>query len=183
MIHRLTKSQPVREFPRWVRRQHGQSACFWELVHRRCRPNHPHMTGFKVKTDEVVTTREAGAEAVARHAIEAQVSQDAERLIGDWNERQARRMPLLFAPTTGAAFAARSCEYDASPVAPPKRPTRASSTAPPQRPVLSVPLRRNGRRARPRGGFWPMNNGSKRPCNRPRCSGDARNAADFSPLG
>jgi transglutaminase-like putative cysteine protease len=88
------------------------------------------LTGFKVKTDEVVTTREAGAEAVARHAIEAQVSQDAERLIGDWNERQARRMPLLFAPTTGAAFAARSCEYDAWPAAPPKRSTRTSSTAP-----------------------------------------------------
>jgi hypothetical protein len=30
---------------------------------------------------------------------------DAERLIGDWNERQARRMPLLFAPAIGAALA------------------------------------------------------------------------------
>jgi hypothetical protein len=30
-------------------------------------------------------------------------SEDAERLIGDWNERQARRMPLLFAPMIGAA--------------------------------------------------------------------------------
>jgi hypothetical protein len=32
---------------------------------------------------------------------------DAERLIEAWNERQARRMPLLFAPTIGAAIAAR----------------------------------------------------------------------------
>jgi hypothetical protein len=31
---------------------------------------------------------------------------DAERLIADWNERQARRIPLLFAPTTGAAVTA-----------------------------------------------------------------------------
>jgi hypothetical protein len=31
----------------------------------------------------------------------------AERLIGDWNERQARRMPLLLAPTMGAALASR----------------------------------------------------------------------------
>ena len=32
---------------------------------------------------------------------------DAKYLIGVWNERQARRMPLLFAPTIGAALAAR----------------------------------------------------------------------------
>jgi hypothetical protein len=37
------------------------------------------------------------------------VSKHAERLIGDWNERQARRMPLLLAPTMGAALAARYC--------------------------------------------------------------------------
>jgi hypothetical protein len=29
-------------------------------------------------------------------------SEDARRLIADWNERKARRMPLLFAPTIGA---------------------------------------------------------------------------------
>jgi hypothetical protein len=32
---------------------------------------------------------------------------DAERLIGDWNARQAWRMPLLLAPTIGAEVAAR----------------------------------------------------------------------------
>ena len=32
---------------------------------------------------------------------------DAERLIAAWNERQARRIPLLFAPTIGAALTAR----------------------------------------------------------------------------
>ena len=33
--------------------------------------------------------------------------EDAERLITAWNERQARRMPLLFAPTIGAAMTGR----------------------------------------------------------------------------
>jgi hypothetical protein len=47
------------------------------------------------------------AETAARRAADAQVLTDAERLIGAWNERQARRMPLLFAPTIGAALAAR----------------------------------------------------------------------------
>jgi hypothetical protein len=49
----------------------------------------------------------ADAEAAARRATDAQVLQDAERLIGAWNERQARRMPLLFAPTIGAALASQ----------------------------------------------------------------------------
>jgi hypothetical protein len=35
------------------------------------------------------------------------VLEDAKRLIGAWNARQARRMPLLFAPTIGATLAAR----------------------------------------------------------------------------
>ena len=33
--------------------------------------------------------------------------EDAERLITAWNERQAKRMPMLFSPTIGAAIAAR----------------------------------------------------------------------------
>jgi hypothetical protein len=33
--------------------------------------------------------------------------EDAERLIDAWNERQAKRMPMLFSPTIGAAIAAR----------------------------------------------------------------------------
>jgi len=37
----------------------------------------------------------------------AQALANAERLITPWNERQARRMPLFFAPTIGAALAAR----------------------------------------------------------------------------
>jgi hypothetical protein len=36
-----------------------------------------------------------------------QILEDAECLIGAWNERQAKRMPMLFSPTIGAAITAR----------------------------------------------------------------------------
>src|SRR5436190_11312486 len=48
--------------------------------------------------------RPAEKEAVARRATDAEVLEDAERLIGAWNERQAKRMPMLFSPTIGAAI-------------------------------------------------------------------------------
>jgi hypothetical protein len=32
------------------------------------------------------------------------VLEDAERLIAAWNERQAKRMPMLFSPTIGASI-------------------------------------------------------------------------------
>jgi hypothetical protein len=51
--------------------------------------------------------RDAGEkEAASRRATDAQVLEDAERLIAAWNERQAKRMPMLFSPTIGAAIAA-----------------------------------------------------------------------------
>jgi hypothetical protein len=43
-------------------------------------------------------------EAAARRATDAQVLEDAARLITAWNERQAKRMPMLFSPTIGAAI-------------------------------------------------------------------------------
>jgi hypothetical protein len=49
----------------------------------------------------------AEKDAAARRATDAQVLEDAERLISAWNERQAKRMPMLFSPTIGAAVAAR----------------------------------------------------------------------------
>ena len=49
---------------------------------------------------------EEKAEAATRCASDAQVLEDAERLIAAWNERQAKRMPVLFSPTIGAAIAA-----------------------------------------------------------------------------
>ncbi len=51
--------------------------------------------------------REAAEEEVAkRRATDAQVLEDAERLIAAWNERQAKRMPMLFSLTIGAAITA-----------------------------------------------------------------------------
>ena len=48
----------------------------------------------------------AEKEAANRRATDAQVLEDAERLIAAWNERQAKRMPMLFSPTIGAAITA-----------------------------------------------------------------------------
>ena len=43
--------------------------------------------------------------AASRRATEAQILEDAERLITAWNERQEKRMPMLFSPTLGDAIA------------------------------------------------------------------------------
>ena len=53
--------------------------------------------------------RAAAAEkkAAAKRATEAQILEDAGRLIAAWNERQAKRMPMLFSPTIGCALKAR----------------------------------------------------------------------------
>ena len=45
--------------------------------------------------------------AAAKRATEAQVLEDASRLVAAWNERQAKRMPMLFSPTIGCALKAR----------------------------------------------------------------------------
>jgi hypothetical protein len=41
----------------------------------------------------------AEKEAAGRRATDAPVLEDAERLIAAWNERQAKRMPMLFSST------------------------------------------------------------------------------------
>jgi hypothetical protein len=53
----------------------------------------------------------AGKEAANRRATDAQVLEDAERLIAAWDERQAKWMPMLFSPTIGVAITA---EYSAN---------------------------------------------------------------------
>jgi hypothetical protein len=63
--------------------------------------------GFNRRKMEDERRHAAEQEAAARGATNPQVLKDAERLIAAWNERQARRMPLLFAPTIGAAVKAR----------------------------------------------------------------------------
>ena len=62
--------------------------------------------GFNKRKLEDQRRQAAEKEAAARRATDAQVLEDAERLIAAWNERQAKRMPMLFSPTIGAAIAA-----------------------------------------------------------------------------
>ena len=63
--------------------------------------------GFNRRKMEADCKAKADAEAAAKRATDAQVLEDAEGLIAAWNERQAKRMPLLFAPTIGAAISSR----------------------------------------------------------------------------
>jgi len=63
--------------------------------------------GFNRRKLEDERRRAAELKAASRRATNAQVLEDAERLIAAWNERQAGRMPMLFSPTIGAAITAR----------------------------------------------------------------------------
>jgi len=48
----------------------------------------------------------ADKEAAVSRATDCQILEDGEHLIAIWNERQAKRMPMLFSPTIGAAIKA-----------------------------------------------------------------------------
>jgi len=63
--------------------------------------------GFNRRKMEDQRRDAAEKEAATRRATDAQLLEDAERLIAAWNERQAKRMPMLFSPTIGVAIAAR----------------------------------------------------------------------------
>ena len=62
--------------------------------------------GFNRRKMEDERRRAAEKEAASRRATDAQVLEDAERLIAVWNERQALRAPMIFSPTIGAAIRA-----------------------------------------------------------------------------
>jgi hypothetical protein len=62
--------------------------------------------GFNRRKMEDRRRQAAEKEAAARRATDAQVLEDAERLIAAWNERQAKHIPMLFSPTIGAAITA-----------------------------------------------------------------------------
>jgi hypothetical protein len=55
--------------------------------------------GFNRRKLEDQRREAAEKEAASRRATDAQVLGDAERLIGAWNDRPAKRMPMLFSPT------------------------------------------------------------------------------------
>ena len=59
--------------------------------------------GFSRRKMEDQRRDAAEKEAASRRASDA-LLEDAERLIAAWNERQAKRMPMLFSPTIGAAI-------------------------------------------------------------------------------
>jgi hypothetical protein len=59
--------------------------------------------GFNRRKMEDQRRHAVEKEAAAHRATDAQVLEDAERLLTAWNERQAKRMPMLFSPTIGAA--------------------------------------------------------------------------------
>jgi hypothetical protein len=63
--------------------------------------------GFNRRKMEDQRRAAAEKEAACQRATEAQVFEDAERLIAAWNERQEKRMPILYSPTIGAAILAR----------------------------------------------------------------------------
>src|SRR5437588_6970925 len=62
--------------------------------------------GFNRRKLEDQRRTAAEKAAAERRATDAQVLENAERLIAAWNERQAKRMPMLFSPTIGAAITA-----------------------------------------------------------------------------
>jgi beta-phosphoglucomutase-like phosphatase (HAD superfamily) len=64
------------------------------------------LMGFNRRKMEDRRRDAAEKEAANRRATDAQVLEDAERLIAAWNERQAKQMPMIFSPTIGAAIAA-----------------------------------------------------------------------------
>lgn len=65
--------------------------------------------GFNRRKLEANQKARTDAEAASRRATDVQVLEDAERIITAWNERQAGQMPMLFAPTVGAALACQHC--------------------------------------------------------------------------
>jgi hypothetical protein len=62
--------------------------------------------GFNKRKMEDARRQEAEKEAAALRATDRQILEDAEQLVTAWNERQAKRMPMLFSPTIGAAITA-----------------------------------------------------------------------------
>jgi beta-phosphoglucomutase-like phosphatase (HAD superfamily) len=62
--------------------------------------------GFNKRKMDDARRQEAEKEAAAHRATERQILEDAEQLVTAWNERQAKRMPMLFSPTIGAAITA-----------------------------------------------------------------------------
>ena len=62
--------------------------------------------GFDKRKMEDAPRQEGEKEAAARRATDKQILEDAAQLVTAWNERQAKRMPMLLSPTIGAPITA-----------------------------------------------------------------------------
>jgi hypothetical protein len=73
--------------------------------------------GFNRRKMEDRCRQAAEKEAAARRAIEKQILEDADHLVAVWNERQAKRVPMLFSPTSAPPLrpAIGSCRRAVSP--------------------------------------------------------------------
>jgi hypothetical protein len=93
--------------------------------------------GFNKRKMEARRAEAAEKEAAARRATEAQVLEDAGRLVVAWNERQAKRMPMLLRRRSGARSrpGTGSCGCAARPAGP-----RRPSTCGPVPTVISSEL-------------------------------------------
>jgi hypothetical protein len=58
--------------------------------------------GFNKRKMEDARQQKAEKEAASRRATDRQILDEAEQLMTAWNERQARRMRMLFSPTMPA---------------------------------------------------------------------------------
>jgi hypothetical protein len=92
--------------------------------------------GFNKRKMEDARRQEAEKEAAGRRANDRQILEDAAQLVTAWNERQAKRMPMLFsrrsAPPSRPAIG--SCGRAARPAAPPATSTCECSTGTAPRP-------------------------------------------------
>jgi len=81
--------------------------------------------GFNKRKMEARRAEAAEKEAAARPATEAQVLEDAGRLVVAWNGRQAKRMPTLLRRRSGARSrpGTGSCGCAARPAGPRRRST------------------------------------------------------------
>jgi len=61
--------------------------------------------GFNRRKMEDERRRAAEKKAAQQRANDPQITEDAERLVAVWNERQKQQMPMLFSPIIGAAVA------------------------------------------------------------------------------
>ncbi len=87
------------------RRHSGMVAIYSGLTDAAIRSGIRRM-GFNKRKMEDRRQQAAEKEVAARRATEKQILEDAEHLVTVWNERQAKRSPMLFSPTIGAAITA-----------------------------------------------------------------------------